>query len=96
MDKGTEKATGQTEVVTTGSSCPPRVRGTKGSDWCYQNPAAPRRIPHCWYSDLQRRGLCLDGAGISEVYNEECGKKLENGTDFCCSCGCLSEARLWG
>lgn len=57
MDKGTEKATGQTEVVTTGSSCPPRVRGTKGSDWCYQNPAALRRIPHCWYSDLQRRAL---------------------------------------
>lgn len=56
MDKRTEKATGKTEVVTTGSSCPPRVRGTQGSDWGYQNPAALRRIPHCWDSDLRRRG----------------------------------------
>ena len=61
MDKGTEKATGQTEVVTTGSSCPPRFRGTKGSDWGYQNPAALRRIPHCWDSDLRMALVSLRG-----------------------------------
>lgn len=41
-------------------------------------------------------GLCLDGAGTPEGYNGACGKRLENGTNYCCTCGCPGEEVLWG